>query len=151
MKYLPRLAPALLAAALLAACALAPKFEAPQLSVSDVQVLSADLWQQHLKVRMHVQNPNDRPLPIKGIVYTLEVEGQQFASGESTESFVVPALGEADFDMTVTTSLATSFVKLLGHASQAKSLDYHLTGKVSLSSGFLRSIPFDQHGSLKLQ
>jgi hypothetical protein len=32
-----------------------------------------------------------------------------------------------------------------------KSLDYHLSGKVSLSEGFLRSIPFDQRGTFKLQ
>jgi LEA14-like dessication related protein len=131
--------PAILATLLLGACALAPKFEAPQLSVMDVQVVGADLWQQRLKVRMHVQNPNDRALPIQGIVYTLEVEGQQFASGESAASFVVPPLGEAEFDMNVTTNLASTFIRLLGRAADTKTLAYHLTGKVSLSQGFLRS------------
>jgi LEA14-like dessication related protein len=151
MKRFRRGLPALLAAALLAACALAPKFEAPQLSVTDVQVLSADLWQQRLKVRMHVQNPNDRALPVKSIVYTIEVEGQQFASGESAQSFVVPALGEADFDTNVSTNLAATFMKLLGRGGAASSVGYHLSGKVSLSEGFLRSIPFEQSGTFKLQ
>lgn len=143
--------PAILATLLLGACALAPKFEAPQLSVMDVQVVGADLWQQRLKVRMHVQNPNDRALPIQGIVYTLEVEGQQFASGESAASFIVPPLGEAEFDMNVTTNLASTFIKLLGRAADTKTLAYHLTGKVSLSQGFLRSIPFEQRGTFNLQ
>jgi LEA14-like dessication related protein len=109
------------------------------------------LWQQRLKVRMHVQNPNERALPVEGIVYTLEVEGQPFASGESAASFVVPALGEAEFDMNVTTNLAGTFIKLLGRASESKAVAYHLTGKVSLSQGFLRSIPFDQRGTFNLQ
>jgi LEA14-like dessication related protein len=151
MTRIRGLVPALLAAGLLGACALAPKFEAPQLSVTDVQVLSADLLQQKLRVRMHVQNPNDRPLPIKGIVYTIEVEGQQFASGESVASFVVPALGESDFDMNVTANLASTLMKLLARGGSAGSVAYHLSGKVSLSEGFLRSIPFDQKGSFKLQ
>jgi LEA14-like dessication related protein len=138
-------------ALLLGACALAPKFQAPQLSVVDVQLVGADLWQQRLKVRMHVQNPNDRELPIQGIVYNLEVEGQQFASGESAASFVVPPLGEAEFDMNVTTNLASTLMKLLGRASESKAVAYHLTGKVSLSQGFLRSIPFDQRGTFNLQ
>lgn len=146
-----RFPPALLVTLLMGGCALAPKFEAPQLSVMDVQVVGGDLWQQRLKVRMHVQNPNDRALPIEGIVYTLEVEGQQFASGESAASFVVPALGEAEFDTNVTTNLAGTFIRLLGRASEAKAVSYHLTGKVSLSQGFLRTIPFDQHGSFNLQ
>jgi LEA14-like dessication related protein len=143
--------PALLATVLVGACALAPKFEAPHLSVVGAQVVGGDLWQQRLKVRMHVQNPNDRALPIQGIVYTLEVEDQPFASGESAASFVVPALGEADFDMNVTTNLASTFIKLLGRAADTKTVAYHLSGKVSLSEGFLRSIPFDQRGTFNLQ
>jgi LEA14-like dessication related protein len=71
-----------------------PKLEAPQLSIADVQILSSDLWEQ-LKVRMHVQNPNDRALPIKALECTLEVQGQQFASGSLAAS-VVPPLGESD-------------------------------------------------------
>ena len=136
---------------LLGGCALTPKFESPQLSIVDVTVVGGDLWSQRLKVRMHVQNPNDRELPVQGIVYTLEVDGQQFASGESAASFVVPALGDADFDMNMTTNLAATFLKLLGKGGEVKALDYHIKGKVSLSHGFLRSIPFEQQGTFKLQ
>ncbi len=148
---LTRIAPALLAL-LLCSCALVPKLEAPHLSIVDVQVVGGDLWQQHLTVRMHVHNPNDRALPIKALDYTVEVDGQQFASGASVASFVVPALGDADFDMNVTTNLATTFVKLLGRASGAGDgeVGYRLVGKVTLSEGFLRSVPFDQKGSFKL-
>ncbi len=148
---LTRVAPALLAL-LLCSCALVPKLEAPQLSIADVQVVGGDLWQQHLTVRMHVHNPNDRALPIKALEYTVEVDGQQFASGASVASFVVPPLGDADFDMNVTTNLATTFVKLLGRTSGAGdgAVGYRLVGKVTLSEGFLRSVPFDEKGSFKL-
>jgi LEA14-like dessication related protein len=146
------LATAVLAAAALASCALAPKFETPRLSVVDVQMQSSDLWAQRLKVRMHVQNPNDIALPIKGITYTIEVDGQQFASGESATSFVVPPLGEAEFDMNVTTNMAAALLKLLARGPDAlgQSVPYRLSGKVSLSEGLLRSIPFDEHGTFKL-
>jgi LEA14-like dessication related protein len=143
---------AALVAALLASCTLVPKLEAPQLSIADVQVLSGDLWEQHLLVRMHVQNPNDRALPIKALEYTVEVEGQQFASGSSAASFVVPPLGETEFDMNVATNLAGTFIKLLGRGSGTarNEVGYRLVGKVSLSEGFLRSVPFDQTGTFKL-
>jgi LEA14-like dessication related protein len=141
---------ALAGAMLLGSCALT-KFEAPQLSVTNVTVLGGDLWQQHLTVRLHVVNPNERSLPVERIVYTLEVEGQEAATGESAAAFVVPPLGQADFDMNVTTNLAATALKVLGKGTQAKSLDYRLRGKVSLSEGFLRSIPFDQSGTFKLQ
>ena len=142
-----------LLAALAAACALAPKLELPQVSIADVQVVSGDLWSQRLKVRLHVQNPNDRALPVRSIEYHIQIEGEEFASGESVASFVVPPLGQAEFDMTVNTNLAGALLKVLarGPAGLGHEIPYRLSGKVSLSEGWWRSIPFDQRGSFKLQ
>jgi LEA14-like dessication related protein len=141
-------------AVLLSGCSLlVPKLETPKLSIVGVELLRSDLWEQQLKVRMRVQNPNDRTLPIKGLSYTLEVDGQEFARGVSGASFVVPALGEAEFDMNVTANMASTLIKLLGRGSQApgNKVDYRLLGKISLSEGWLRSIPFEERGSFKLQ
>ena len=144
---------ALLLAALPAACALAPKLEPPKLSIVDVQVRSADLLSQRLKLRLHVQNPNDRALPVRGLEYTVEVDGERFASGESAASFVVPPLGEAEFDTNVTANLAGALLKLVAGgpgASLDRSVSYRLSGRVSLSEGLWRSIPFDERGTFKL-
>src|SRR5215469_14308995 len=141
------------AGALLASgCILAPRFKTPDLTIVGVQVQSGDLLTQHLRVRVHVHNPNDRSLPVKDVAYTLEVEGEPFASGESAASFVVPALGDAEFDMNVTTNMAGTLIRLLSRRSDApSSVSYHLSGKVSLSEGWLQSIPFDQRGTFRLQ
>jgi len=138
--------------ALLGGCALAPKLTTPQLTIVGVKLEGSDLLAQRLKVRVHVQNPNDRTLPVKGIDYTLDVDGQPFASGESAGSFVVPALGEAEFDMNVTTNMAGTLVRLLARSSEARaSIPYRLSGKIALSQGWLQSIPFEQHGTFTLQ
>jgi LEA14-like dessication related protein len=138
------------AALVLAACALT-HFKTPQLSVADVQVLSKDIWQQRLRVRMHVQNPNERALPVKSIQCTLEVQGQAFAQGQSLEPFVVPALGEADFELDVTANAAGAVMGLLARYGGSGVVDYRLVGTVSLSEGWLRSIPFDERGQFKLR
>ena len=142
---------ALLAAALLPACSLGPKLEAPKLSIVGVQVVSAELWTQHLKVRLQVHNPNDRELPVKGLEYTIEIAGEQFASGDSAASFVVPPHGDAEFDTKVTANLAGTVMKLLTRGANAASegIPYRLSGKVSLSSGLWRSIPFDERGTFR--
>lgn len=133
-------------------CALAPKLKTPDLSIVGVRVEGSDLLAQHLKVRVHVQNPNDRTLPVKAITYALEVDGQPFATGESATSFVVPALGEAEFDMNVTTNVAGTLVRLLTRGPDTlASVPYHLSGKISLSEGWLQSIPFEQRGTFRLQ
>ena len=134
----------------LSSCSLfVPKLEKPTLSVVNVQLLKGDLWHQELKVRMRVQNPNDRQLPVKGLSYELEVDGQEFAHGMSGDSFVVPAHGDAEFDLSVSANMASLLVKMLGQGGD--SLDYQLSGKISLSSGLLRSFSFNEHGSFKLR
>jgi len=142
-----------LAGALLIAsgCASSLKLEPPQLSVVTMKVQSADIFSQRLQVRLRVVNPNDRELPIKGISYRIEVEGDQLAEGLTEAPFVVPAMGEAEFDMQVTANLAGTLAKYLMRGSTPEALNYRLVGKVALSSGFLRSIPFDERGSVKLK
>jgi LEA14-like dessication related protein len=106
-----------------------------------------------MKVRMRVQNPNDRALPIKGLSYALEVAGEDFAQGVSGASFLVPALGETEFDMNITANMASTIIKFLGRGSDSlkDELDYRIKGKISLSEGLLRSIPFEEKGKFTLR
>jgi LEA14-like dessication related protein len=139
--------------ALLAGCStLVPRLETPKLSVVNVEVTKTELWEQRMKVRLRVQNPNDRSLPVHGLTAKLEVAGEEFATGVTAASFEVPALGEAEFDMDMTAHMAGALLKLLGRKGDAvgDAIDYRVTGKLSLSKGFLRSIPFEEKGSFNL-
>jgi LEA14-like dessication related protein len=145
-----RLPGALLVVAMATGCAYA-RLEQPKLQVVDVQLLKGDLLQQQLKLRMRVDNPNDRELPVAGITYQLVVAGENFAFGESERDFLVPALGSAEFDVHVTANAATALLKILAGGRRLETVDYRLTGKVALSSGMLRSIPFDEKGIINLR
>lgn len=140
----------LASAALLAGCDVLPKFETPQLSVISMKVQSADIFSQRMLVRMRVLNPNSRELPVKGISYRIEVNDSELGQGLTNVPFVVPALGEAEFDVQVTTNLAGMLGKLLSRRGSQDQVQYRLVGEVALSSGFLRRIPFDERGSVKL-
>ena len=129
-----------------------PKLETPKLSVVNVEMQKSDLWEQRMKVRMRVENPNDRPIPVKGLTVTLDVQGQELAHGVSGASFNVPALGEAEFDMNMTANMAGALLKLLGSNNQIKDeVEYRVRGKLSLSEGLMRSIPFEDHGTFRLK
>jgi LEA14-like dessication related protein len=145
-----RLMAALLMLAALAGCAYS-HLEKPRLEVVDVQLLKGDLLQQQLRLRMRVQNPNNRQLPVAGITYELLVAGEAFAHGESERDFIVPALGSAEFDVNVTANAATALLKILAGGRKLETVDYRLMGKVALSSGMLRSIAFDQKGIINLR
>ncbi|MGA9027171.1 MAG: LEA type 2 family protein [Steroidobacteraceae bacterium] len=143
----------LLAATLgLAACAvLAPKFEKPNLSVVNLEMLNGNFFQQNFRVTFKIQNPNDRALPVKGLHADLHVGGETIASGVSSQAFVLPAFGEAQFDMLVTANLAMSLLKLAGKVDGRNGeVDYDLTGAVNIDLPLLRDLPFHQSGSFAL-
>lgn len=145
-----RSVPLLLLAVALSGCAVfVPRLETPSLSIVDVEVLRANFLEQRLRVRMRVENPNDRSLPIRGLSYTVYLGGQEFATGASDAGFVVPALGTAEFNMDVTANAAGALFAIL-HRPNGQGIAYRMKGRVELSRGWLRSIPFEQSGTFTL-
>jgi LEA14-like dessication related protein len=145
---------ALLTGALAASsgCSLiAPKYNRPNVTVSSIALRGGNLLQQNFAVKLHIQNPNDRDLPVRGIHAELNVGGEQIATGVSDHSLVIPAFGEADFDVTVTANMLLALTKLANRANtQSDSIDYNLTGAASIDLPFLHNLPFHQTGSLPL-
>ena len=152
MPKMPLLRPtaALAASLAFAACTGLGDLKTPELEVLGVQMLSTDMFAQRFVVRMHVQNPNDIELPVKGIDYTLLLMGYLFAEGKTEEPFVLPALGEAEFDMTVTTNFVSSFGRLLSRVGGGKleDIEYELAGTLLVDKGMVRKIPFNKRGTL---
>ena len=146
---------ALAALLLSAGCAgFGSRLEPPKLSVVGVEIVRGDLFEQRFKARMRVQNPNDRSIAVRGVSYTLQIGGEELGRGLSGSSFTVPALGEAEFDMLVTVNLAGTVMRLLERARSdglPDSLSDRLRGEVKLSEGFVRTIPFDEKGAVKLR
>ena len=81
----------------------------------------------------------------------LTVGGDKFASGVTNRSFVVPAHGATQFDMTITANMAMALLKL-GQKSgqQSDSIDYDMTGAANIDLPFMRDLPFHQSGSFAL-
>ena len=138
-------------AVLLAACSTMPSnLVAPSVEVIGVQMMSTDMFAQRFKLRLRVDNPNDLELPVTGLEYTVIMMGDRFAEGVSNEAFVLPAKGEAEFDMLVTTNFVSSFGRLLSRAGGGKleNIDYEIAGKVFVDKGMVRKIPFNHRGTV---
>jgi LEA14-like dessication related protein len=149
---MPRLAlRALLLAAMfaLSGCAsLAPKIETPTVELLGVQVLSGDMFSQRFMVRVKVQNPNDLEVPVESIEFTAFLMGDRFGEGASYNPFVLPAMGEAEFDMYITTNFVSGFGRLVSRMGGHKleNVEYEITGKLHLQKGLVRTIPFNHKG-----
>jgi LEA14-like dessication related protein len=128
-----------------------PKYNRPNVTVSSIQMRSGNLLQQNFAVKLTIQNPNDRDLPVRGVHAELNVGGEQIASGISDRAIVIPAFGEAEIDVTVTANMLLALAKLTNKLNQqADSIDYDLTGAASIDLPFLRNLPFHQAGTLPL-
>ncbi len=137
---------------LLAACTgLGARLETPRLSFVGLKVVEASLFEQRLEVRLRVQNPNHVDLPVHGLSVDVDLAGEHFARGVSAREFTVPAYGEAEFDMIVISTAAGAVAGILGSGRKGREpVEYRLKGKLSTRLGLLRSIPFEESGTLPL-
>jgi len=127
-----------------------PKVTVPRLKIVSIGMVSGDLFSQQFLVRMNVQNPNDRELPIKGIDYKLFLQGDSFAEGLTTAPFVIPALGESEFDMTVRTNFVSSIGRLVSRLNGKSKVEYVIEGTVFTKLGLFSKIPFQDSGEVDL-
>jgi len=137
---------------LLAGCAgLGTQLETPAITFVGIRAVEASLFEQKLEVRLRVQNPNTVALPVNGLDIDVELAGEPFATGVTAREFVVPAHGEAEFDMIVTANAATALLKIAGGDRKSRDeIGYRLKGRLSTKLGLLRSIPFEESGTLPL-
>jgi LEA14-like dessication related protein len=138
------------AALLLTGCALT-KLQAPAITPQTVELTDLQINEQQFRVQLHVQNPNDRALPIKSASCTLEVEGVEVGQGHTAQPFSVPAHGETDIDMVVTTNLAASVPNLLRRIFASGQLPkYQFSGWVTPDIAWLPPIPFSRSGQISI-
>ena len=128
-----------------------PHFERPRLSLAGVEMQGTQLLKQRFRVRIRVENPNDRALPIRALDFTMQLGGEDLGVGAIEAPFTVPARGEAEFATIVTTDLATTLLKILPRIKDSSQpIEYRLSGTVTTDLAFVKSIPFDQRGSFTL-
>jgi LEA14-like dessication related protein len=88
---------------------------------------------------------------VRGLDVNVELAEEPFEQGTSAREFTVPAHGEAEFDMLVTAHAATALLRIAtAGREQREQVGYRLSGKLSTRLGLLRSIPFEETGTLPL-
>ncbi|MDX1764658.1 MAG: LEA type 2 family protein [bacterium] len=142
---------ALLFLGAMAGCAgLTKRPEPPEVSLANMAILNAGLFEQRYRLQLRLQNPNDFPLPIKGMKYQITINDKAFARGVSSDSVTIPAFSEALVDVEGISNLSTLVDQLfeLGHTGKEK-IQYRLSGSARLANQPL-SIPFEYQGEFKL-
>jgi len=126
-----------------------PKLQAPRLSVVGIEFQKGALWQQKLKVRMHVENPTTARSRSRESPTRSTSMAKRFAHVNRLRVFVVPALGQGGIRPEHDANMA-------GHAHQPpqprsrfeRGLPPH--GEDLAVGRAAASVSFDQHGTFKL-
>lgn len=124
-------------------------FQDPEVRLVKVDVVKARLLEQQFILRFRIDNPNDASFPVRGLDYSVQLNGVPLASGESREWFNVPARGHQVFDVPVRTNLwrhLKDIVRALEDPDQP--IRYSLSGEVRTGLLFGRSVHLVRNGEI---
>ena len=148
-----RSAPLLLAmiAALVSGCAaMVRQPEPPQVTLTDISLTNASLFEQRFRVKLRLQNPNNYPLPLDGFQLDIKLNDQPFLSGASADSVTLPRLGSATVEMDAVSKLAGLLQQIMAVASgQTRKVHYSLSGTIHLVRPVL-SLPVKEEGDFDM-
>jgi LEA14-like dessication related protein len=132
--------------------ALQPQIERPRLELANIEVKELGLFQQRFLVTLRAQNPNAVALPIRGLTYALDLEGSEFASGATATPFTLPAYGETDVQLELSTSLMRTGQWLFDRLKKGgTTMDYRIRGDIDVARTGVGRIPFENTGQVDLR
>lgn len=125
---------------------------APEVSLTNVAIERLDIGEQTFLLSFDVNNPNPFPLPVSTISYAVKLDGQRFASGETTSSFTVPAGSGSEFSISVDLNLLQTAPDLLFIVRDAARRDvpYALSGEFGIDLPYVRPVRFENDGVIRL-
>lgn len=140
---------AVLLAVLLTACSSLPsKPQSPRVSLAGLNLVSMDLFEQRYQVRLRIKNPNSFALPVQGIDFHLNINGEDFADGVGNQPVTIPAYGEKVVALEVSSNLLQVLRQLrILEGRQLGGFEYRITGNIASGRHGWR-LPFDFTGRL---
>lgn len=124
-----------------------PLSESPHVSVVNLRPVALQLLEQEYAATLRIQNPNNSTLRIEGLSFKLELNGSPLARGVSNQKVTVPAYGESKIDVTMVSGTLGIIRQIQALEQQKQSLDYRLSGKLSLT-GHLLPLAFEREGTI---
>lgn len=121
----------------------------PEVRVVDLRLLESGVFEQRFEIDLRIGNPNDFDLPLDGLTFDLEVNGEDFARGFSNDRVTVPRLGEERLSVQASTTLL-ELVRQMQLLAQRGDVSYRLSGTAYLDNLVRRSAPYESEGTFRL-
>lgn len=87
---------------------LQPGYETPVVTITSFEALPTQSIVPQFKIGLHIVNPNRTPLNLKGVSYTIGIEGRKIMTGVSNKLPHIEAYGEGDVELNASVDLFSS-------------------------------------------
>lgn len=106
MQLITRLTGVIVLAIGLQGCAsLNPDFETPTVTISSFKALPSEGMMPAFAIGLRVINPNSVALNLRGVSYTVSLDGNEVIKGVGNDLPVIEAYGEGEFNLTASANL----------------------------------------------
>lgn len=115
---------------------LRPGYETPVVSITSFKALPTQGLIPQFQINLHIVNPNRSPLDLKGISYTISLEGHKILTGVSNKLPKIEAYGEGDVLLKASVDLFSSikfFTNLMNNPIKDQ-ISYSLNAKLDAGS-----------------
>lgn len=135
----------------LSACATLYSDNAPKVKLVNIEPEEMGLFEQHYRVELRVINRSPEPLEMRGISFSLELNGRDFADGISSHELVIPGLSSAKIPAELSSSLFGIVNQVMEMTNSGKpGFRYRIAGTL-YTKGATFGIPFDTEDELILE
>ena len=120
----------------LSCATLQPGYETPTVSITSFEAIPSQGMIPQFQIGLHIVNPNRSPLNLKGISYTITLEGHKIMTGVSNQLPRIEAYGEGDLVLNASVDLFSSigfFTDLMRNQKKDK-FSYSLNAKLDAGS-----------------
>lgn len=123
----------------------------PQVTLESLQMLPPTGMTQRFNIGLRMANPNDRPLKIDGIAYTLALNGYKLVDGVGSDIPEVAPFSEVSFNVQASTNVfeAVRFINNFVGERGAEQLDYRLKADLAVA-GLSRRLSVEEAGKVPL-
>ncbi|MCJ0974505.1 LEA/WHy family protein [Stutzerimonas marianensis] len=124
-------------------------FQDPDVQLTDVEIIKARLLEQQFMLRFRIDNPNERSLPVRGLVYRVHLNDVELAKGESSAWATIPAHGFEYYEVPVHTNLwrhMKYIVRLLEKPDRP--IAYRLDGELKTGLMLGRGVHISTNGEI---
>ena len=127
-----------------------PDYEPPSVTVSSVRAIPVPDGMPNFEVGLRVLNPNATPLELRGMSFSISLDGHKVIRGVGNQLPVIEPYGAGDFKVTASANILAGIRFISGLANAAGDrVDYELKAKLDVGA-FRPAIRIRDAGEISL-